>query len=593
MSLRTPRSLSPLIAVSSAFQRATSLESDLAASGEAAGVAGASDLLRRYVPLGTCIGILERMAESLLHSRQRAFTWTGPYGSGKSSLALMLCSLLKGGEPRRKALERLALNPDSPSVRAFGSGSPWRVIALTGRPGRLADDLAARLECEACDAAILERLETLSKDASSGGALLIIDELGKCLEADCASENAYLLQELAETSNRLERPVLLVGILHQAIGAYCAHLPRALRLEWEKVRGRFVDMPLLGSAEEVISLLSRAIVRAEDSIEPSAAFSESVRLAASEAALRRGVDAAALEKLLARCWPLNPVVTLLLGPVSRRSFSQNERSIYAFLSSREPRGFAEFIRSAGEEDLYSPADYWDYLQANFESSILATPDGHRWMTAADAVERAERKGSGEHVRLAKTLALIDLFRSGAGLEPSLRLLASGMGLPEGEVSRMLGDLVAWRIAIERRYANAWGLFAGSDFNLEAALAEELARREPLDAGLLASLTSASPVIARASYLRTGALAWFARVVLPEAEVGRWIAGKREDNGMTGAFLLILPDEEGDAESRSPEERLEAIEGEHGSVTPDGLALAYGVCDLPEGGGLSMNIKRLT
>lgn len=63
--------------------------------------------------------------------------------------------------------------------------------------------------------------------------------------------------------------------------------------------------------------------------------------------------------------------------------------------------------------------------------------------------------------------------------------------------------------------------------------------------------------------------------------------------MTGAFLLILPDEEGDAKSRSPEERLEAIEGEHGSVTPDGLALAYGVCNLPGGGCLSMNIKLLT
>ena len=97
------------------------------------------------------------------------------------------------------------------------------------------------------------------------------------------------------------------------------------------------------------------------------------------------------------------------------------------MSALEPAGFAEFLNTAELGDLYSPARYWDYLQTNFESSIMATGDGHRWMTACDAVMRAENLHSAALLDLAKTVAVIDLFRLGARIHASEEGLAAANG----------------------------------------------------------------------------------------------------------------------------------------------------------------------
>ena len=99
-------------------------------------------------------------------------------------------------------------------------------------------------------------------------------------------------------------------------------------------------------------------------------------------------------EMLEDCWPLHPIVACLLGPISRRRFGQNQRSIFGFLNSAEPQGFQDFLRYAGDDDIYGPDRLWDYLRINLEPSILASPDGHRWALAMDALERCEAMGGG-------------------------------------------------------------------------------------------------------------------------------------------------------------------------------------------------------
>lgn len=570
------RILSQVVFVSRVFQRAARLDRDFAS--------GSPELIERYVPHSSALGILEMMGDHLLSSSQRAFTWTGPYGSGKSSLALMLCSMLRGGNLRDAALKRLSLPEDSSALKAFGTGSPWTIFPITGRQGRLAADLAKALGCEETDRAIEEAFSGLvAAQPASGGVLIIIDELGKYLEADCASENSYLLQELAETASRTGRKCALVGILHQAFDAYAARLPKELKIEWEKVRGRFVDMPLLEGVDEMVGLLSAAIrISREENILPGK-FLSAIHLITNDLARRRKPGTDSLGKALSACWPLNPLVAMLLGPVSRRSFSQNERSVYSFLSSNEPRGFREFLEANDEDALYSPADYWDYLKANFDASIMATPDAHRWMMACESVERAGEKGTAEHIALMKTLALIHLFRSDSGIEATLPMLSAGMVLPEERTKALLADLVSWKCAIERRFQGAWGVFAGSDFDIEAAVARAMAGQEGLSAALIASLVSLPPVIARSHYMRTGTLRWFERAVVPAEHLEKHFARKRQDDGMTGSFLLVLP-EAGD--SRAADAILEEVGAECRRL---GKAPLIAVPGIPKG---SQNLRSL-
>ena len=95
--------LSSVVEISRQFLRSIQIDDDF----------GREDALSGYVCQGTAQSLLESMAQQLLETKQRAFTWTGPYGGGKSSLALMLCSLVGPNQKLRDRAYRL----DSSSSR--------------------------------------------------------------------------------------------------------------------------------------------------------------------------------------------------------------------------------------------------------------------------------------------------------------------------------------------------------------------------------------------------------------------------------------------------------------------------------------------
>ena len=151
----------------------------------------------------------------------------------------------------------------------------------------------------------------------------------------------------------------IVGILHQAFEAYASRLGRQSRDEWAKVQGRFVDIPLVAAADEVIELVGKAI-NVENSTLPAEASHLAEKIAVAIRTRRPGTPATLADSLRA-CWPLHPVTAALLGPISRRRFGQNERSTFGFLASREPLGFVEFLNGYEAQwfTMYGPAAYWD------------------------------------------------------------------------------------------------------------------------------------------------------------------------------------------------------------------------------------------
>ena len=156
--------------------------------------------------------------------------------------------------------------------------------------------------------------------------------------------------------------------------------------------------------------------------------------------------------------------------------------MFGFLNSAEPNGFQKFLRvtPAGDEVTYQPALLWDYLRANLEPSILASPDGHRWSLAVEAVERCDSRGGDlDHLQLVKTIALIDLFKERSGLLPSADVLAHALpGLSKARLQTMLDQLAAWSIVIFKKYLGAYAIYADSDFDIEAAVGEARSCRHP-------------------------------------------------------------------------------------------------------------------
>ena len=93
----------------------------------------------------------------------------------------------------------------------------------------------------------------------------------------------------------------------------------------------------------------------------------------------------------------------------------------------------------------------------------------------------EIKGKPFHADLVKTVAVIEMFKTGAGLAPVLDVLCSCFPkIDESEVAASLRDLALWSIVIYRKHLSAWGIYAGSDFDIDSAVAKARAEASPQD-----------------------------------------------------------------------------------------------------------------
>lgn len=532
----------PLVQVASRFQRSVQLESDL----------GREDALDGYVLHGSGELALETTARYVSTSRQRAFTWTGPYGGGKSTLALALAQLAGGTtQVRKRAKVALGLDSANEVARAFGGRKPWTVIPLVGRRQSLESALSQAIDKYAPlrgakrtrDGArdVVSELVRRTENPEAGGVLVILDEMGKLLEAAAAAgEDIYLLQELAEVASRCDGRLVIVGVLHQAFEQYVGRSHRGIQAEWAKVQGRFVDIPVVAGTDEVIGLIGGAI---ESDQEHPKSLKVS-RLIADQIRLRRPSSPPTLAAALDACWPLHPVTAALLGPCSRRRFGQNERSVFGFLSSAEPLGFQEFLRGQTGEvaTVYSPARFWDYLRVNFEPAILASADGHRWAVASDAIERVEARFQEPHVALIKTIALIDMFRNGSGVAATNEVLQQSIpGHSAKEIAAALADLVQSSVAVYRKHLSAWAVYAGSDFDIEAAV-EQVKAKRTLSIDQQFKQVGALPALsARKHYFLTGTLRWFERLVATPKAAAEMLDSLKDSTA--GRFILLVPDED--------------------------------------------------
>ena len=241
---------------------------------------------------------------------------------------------------------------------------------------------------------------------------------------------------------------------------------------------------------------------------------------------------------------MHPVVTCLLGPISRRRFGQNQRSLFGFLNSAELFGFQDFLKHAEDEKLYTPDMLWDYLRANLEPSILVSPDGHRWALAAEALERCESQDCNEiHIKLLKTIAIIDLFKERSGIIANFNILKTCFHeISDKELRDALAKLNNWSYTIFKKYLDAHAIFAGSDFDIDQATRSALEHINEIDFKELKSLAGIQPILAKRHYHETGTLRWFEVNIIPVCALIDTVKRYQPEKGAIGQFILAVPTE---------------------------------------------------
>ncbi len=495
------------------------------------------------------------MARHVSETGQGAFTWTGPYGSGKSSLVIALSALLKGDEGFKdkaegvfgKELVRTITTSMQPGSRG------WRILPIVGSrddPVTVIGETARKLgfiQRRPRSGWSVKNLTSNLINAANfksdvyGGLILFIDEMGKFLEAATQDKaDIFFFQELAEVASRSYGRLLVIGVLHQAFSEYAHRLTYENRDEWSKIQGRYIDILVNTTSEEQIDLISRAIINNQRPKQPSDVATNVAK------ALQKGQTKGlgSLSKTLDSCWPLHPLVACLLGPISRRRFGQNQRSIFGFLNSSEPFGFQYFLKNKKKGQLYGPELLWDYLRANLEPSILSSPDGHRWALATEALERCESLGGDIlHIKLLKTISIIDLFKERSGLTAKFDLLSDCLPEISKEVlQQALSQLDAWSFTIYKKFLDARSIFAGSDFNIDQAIQSALEDIGQIDFNELNFLAGIQPILAKRHYHNTGTLRWFDVEIVPLKGISEYAKLLQTKGGSVGYFVLVIPTE---------------------------------------------------
>lgn len=481
-----------------------------------------------FILHGTAVNVLSTISQDFAGSEQRAYTLTGPYGSGKSTIALFLSSLLSTNKKERtyatKKLEKAQGILDDFPTR-LNNKRGWTTIKHVCNLEAPANAILMRIlstfninydlnniksfNDERCLEEIKKVLST--HKTKSDGILLLLDEMGKALDFQSReNKDLHLFQSLADIAQQAENPVILIGFLHQSFSNYAKNKDVKAQKEWAKVQGRYRDLSFNPSIEESLILIGDSIAKDDKIAEQLEREHEPLISCVIYCFKGAGRNQSVLNAAL----PLDPLVSLLLGPISRRRFSQNERSLFGFLASHEKLGFREFLannypNNSSTLALYQPEQLWDYLHHNLHHLIVTSNDSKAWLEACDAIYRADQKGTGLHVSITKVIALLTIFGFQHHLHANKLFIKNyflAKGVNKNDIENAITELETWTVVIYRQKHDALFVFQGSDIDIQNMIIDRI---ELISHGVdwASACSSSQNVLATAHYHKTGTMRW--------------------------------------------------------------------------------------
>lgn len=524
--------------------------------------------LTGYVATPSAFEHLRRIASGLRpESGDRAFRILGAYGCGKSTFALLLAHWLRGD--LRKLPEHLR---DDLLYSRFGLSKPPRLhpLLVTGRREPLPEVLRRAIVADmgSCPPRRgrpreLERL--LGQDALTGpdclqlvslyrqriveqgkcsGLLLVIDELGKVLEfaaQNPESSDVFVWQLLAEEAARQSSSqFVIVGILHEGFSSYAHLLGITQEREWEKVAGRYTELPFRHSLDQTVRILSAAlnVDRQQLPSGVSMTLKKQMKSACAQGWYGANANSTDLEQQAPGLFPLDAYVLPVLDRFLHQ-YAQNERSVFSFLFGGEPGGLMDHL---GKTDaLFSLDHLFDYVKTNFDHILSDRPEANIWVMIKSLVAAAET-GTGTIDRVLKAVAILNLLNS-SDLLPTTDVLANAIrGATKGDTKRNLVILQSEegkRVLFDRGAAGGLCLWPHVSVDLHAAYDEASRQLGAVDDSVefVRTYVGDQHLVARRHYIKTGSLRYF-RVLyctVPELET---MSGKCNKRGKADGVLLV-------------------------------------------------------
>ncbi|QQS48480.1 MAG: hypothetical protein IPM66_07560 [Acidobacteriota bacterium] len=512
--------------------------------------------LQGYVITATAEQALKRIVNGFAEPQTlHAWMLTGVYGAGKSAFAHFLASLCASArkEIRKRAEEihrtakvekglakRLEQTlPEKGLVRAVVTAqrepvSHAVVRALSGGINHFWHssshalyelnvklDEIHRRQSKGKAVENHEILQIIQEIASTSqtGVLLVIDELGKCLEYAAQQRGVgdlYLLQQIAELPNNTGAPVYLVGLLHQAFSEYGYGLGTVERNEWAKIQGRFEEIPFTGSATQMAQMIGQVICR-EKNLRLDRAIAQQAEAWYGKLSKIVEIKEITAQVFDAAC-PLHPTAALVLPQLCIR-YAQNDRSLFTFLTSAEPHSLQTWLnetdRIGDQVPLLKLDRLYDYFIDSVGIGTAARLNLQRWAEVKSLIDD-HRNGEADELRVLKTIGILNLAGVGGFLKAARELVVLSLcDAPADQEEKRrwnvtLDHLLERGLVMHRRQVDELRIWEGSDFDIEAAVREQIEQQRTPLATLLADACPLRPVVAQRHSYQTGTLRFFER-----------------------------------------------------------------------------------
>jgi len=565
------------IDISPRFARSANLERDITSTGPLGG----------YIVTARALDLVERLSTTASTTNAGgAWSITGPYGSGKSSLAVLLDGVFGETGPVRKMALSL-IKEVAPAVadtitqahKRHGttkSGFHRAVVTANREPishtvlralesavlrryGKIPSTakfsatpaLKAALADAASDdprrsgpspAALIEIARCLAEDAPL---LIVIDEFGKNLEAidESSSTDPYLLQQLAEAGQGAGQPIFTLTLQHLSFEDYFAGTDNAQQREWAKVQGRFEDVPYVDSPAQ-----TRALIGTVFDINKTALAKRIEQWATSSAKAMTKVGLPDLSDAdtVASCYPLHPVAAAVLPELCSR-YGQNERTLFSFLTGPDPAAVPALLaRTEVTKDTLPTIglpEIYDYFVAG---GVVGTAPGtyaSRWTEIATRLRDAHGLTEQESA-LAKSIAVLNLVSASGTLRASNEILKLIHPKPTASLKTLTGaSLITYR-----DFADEYRVWQGSDINLRSHLDTAQKRDAKNDlVEVLNSVAEPKPVVAARHSAVHDILRIFSRRYFSGNEPVEPVSALAEIDGE----ILLVVDTEGQIPTKQP------------------------------------------
>jgi hypothetical protein len=339
----------------------------------------------------------------------KAHNIIGAYGTGKSSLLLAIKQTFTAFKKHFKGYDTL--------IKQLPS---YEFVAIIGDYTSLADWFAELLNLKGdySSSDVLKALTSYYKQLQKKGKglAIFIDEFGKFLEY--ASKNnpeseIYFIQQLVEWLNDQKKETVLITTLHQDFNTYALALNRSQQQEWDKVKGRFNEVPFNEPVEQLLFLAAERISEKFKGDPLNKNFDKLFNVIKDSKAfpLKAHLEKDFAKKLL----PFDILSAAVLTK-ALQEYGQNERSLFSFIESRDYYGINDF---ESDKSYFSIAHVYDYLINNFYSNLTSQYNKHysQWSNIRTSLEKVEASFSGEEYAqvsaLIKTMGLLNIFSSSA------------------------------------------------------------------------------------------------------------------------------------------------------------------------------------